>query len=95
MITVETERVTVVSRNGQRAVGWCERCGAMVELLSDAEVLARAQLSLGRGTREGILPRELHAAETPEGMLLICPKSLGEEQGLPEETSNEQRSGKP
>ena len=71
MITVETERVTVITRHGQRAVGWCEKCGEMVELLSDAEVLARAQA--------GGEQKQLHAAQTPDGLLLICPHSLGVE----------------
>lgn len=80
MITVETERVTVISRHGQRAVGWCEKCGEVVHLLSEAEVLERTQAQEQR----------LHGTTTPDGTLLVCPKSLGDER---EPRTKDQGSG--
>lgn len=76
MITVETERVTVISRRGQRAVGWCEKCGEMVHLLTEAEVLERTPAQEQR----------LHGSTMPDGTFLVCPKSLSESE--PSRTKN-------
>lgn len=75
MITVETERVTVISRHGQRAVGWCEKCGEMVQLLSEKEVLERAHAG-NQTIAQWAEQRRLHGAETPEGTVLVCPSCV-------------------
>ena len=68
-ITIETERVLVVSqRSSESTVLWCGQCGQMVTMLT----IYQAVRMLGLAT-SGLL----HFAITPEGRLFICSDSLG------------------
>lgn len=72
-VTVETERLLVVSRLAHQ--GWCETCLADVRLASVAEAAALAGLSqrtLFRRIESGLV----HSAETSGGALLVCINSL-------------------
>jgi len=71
-ITIETERILIMARQ-HTARGWCERCGAEVELLPSAHasrLLHMAQEQLQRQNRGN-----LHLEEAKDG-LVICLKSL-------------------
>ncbi len=67
-ITIETERLLVVSRRSESTVLWCGQCGQMVTMLT----IYQAVRMLGLAT-SGLL----HFAITPEGRLFICSDSLG------------------
>jgi hypothetical protein len=67
-ITIETERLLVVSRRSERTVLWCNQCGQMAPMIT---VYEAARL-LGFAT-SGLL----HFVITPEGRLFICFDSLG------------------
>lgn len=72
-VTVEMERfVRVVNHAGR--LEWCSSCSQPVEMLSidNAALLAHvSSLTIFRWAIAG----ELHSAETPEGLLSICPNS--------------------
>ncbi|MGI9068840.1 MAG: hypothetical protein ACR2HX_20855 [Pyrinomonadaceae bacterium] len=77
-ITIETERVLVVSRPS-RVSPWCAACGAQTEMatVDEAAILARVNSrTIYRRAEAG----KLHVTETPEGLLLICSNSLKEEE---------------
>ncbi len=71
-ITIETERILIIARQ-HAAFGWCERCGAEVELLpsSHAGHLLHAAQEQLQGQHQG----RLHLEEV-KGGLVICLKSL-------------------
>ncbi|HEY0006107.1 MAG TPA: hypothetical protein VGB17_15110 [Pyrinomonadaceae bacterium] len=74
-ITVETERLLVVSRGRGQVDGWCEICRAEVRLVGVEE----AALVAGLGQRaifRRIESGRLHFTETSRGALLICLESL-------------------
>ena len=74
-ITVETERLLVIRRRYQAVEAWCENCAAQTIMIRPDQAAAvtgktlRAIFSdIGQGT--------LHFHEPPDGLLLICLKSL-------------------
>ena len=71
-ITVETERLVVVSRRRRNA--WCSACSRQVEMLNvdDAAIFAHVNSrTIFHWAESGVV----HSSETPEGLLLICPYS--------------------
>jgi hypothetical protein len=74
-ITVETERLLVVSRRGGAFEGWCEGCGRATRLLTAEEAARAAGLSL-RALCRLVEAGQLHFTETEGGSLFICPDSL-------------------
>jgi hypothetical protein len=71
-ITLETERWIVVSRPGKRR--WCPACAIDVEMITidDAALVAEvSSRTIFRWVESGVL----HASETPQGLLLVCPNS--------------------
>jgi len=71
-ITFEMDRLIVVSRS--RKAEWCTQCARPVEMLSvdEAALVAHVNsLTIFRWAIAG----ELHSSETPEGLLVICPRS--------------------
>jgi hypothetical protein len=82
-ITVETERLLVISRTRGAVESWCESCGAAARLvgLDEASALSgHDQRQLVHQVEDG----SLHFIESPRGRLLICLNSL-----LGESRSNE------
>ena len=77
-VTIETERVLVVSRRNSSPVLWCERCAREVMMLTvdEAAMMAHATSRVIFRLAEA---GRLHFVETQEGRLLICSNSL--EQG--------------
>ena len=74
-ITVETERLLVISRRRGQADEWCEACHAEVKVVGveDAALVA----GLGQRTIFSLIESgRLHFTETPRGALLICLESL-------------------
>ena len=74
-ITVETERLLVISKQGRAVEGWCACCGESVELIRPEEAAALSSLSL-RALRRQMERGALHYVETPDGVSLICLNSL-------------------
>jgi len=79
-ITIETERELVVSSRRRRArfVVWCEDCAGIVAMITVDEAAALASDS-SRSIYRQVENGRLHFAETPEGQLFICPRSLHKE----------------
>ncbi|MDQ3820838.1 MAG: hypothetical protein M3362_24565 [Acidobacteriota bacterium] len=74
-VSVETERVLVVSGRAGNRLLWCGRCRAEVLMLTvdEAALITRStSLAIFRLAEAG----GLHFVETPEGGLLICSNSL-------------------
>ena len=77
-ITIETERVLVVSPRRERPIRWCDDCRRNVPMLTVYEAARTASttplviFALAEAGR-------LHFAVTLEGQLYICPNSLGSE----------------
>ena len=74
-ITVETERLLVVSKQGRAVEGWCACCGESVELIRLEEAAALVGMS-PRAIRRQIETNLLHDVETPDGIRFICLNSL-------------------
>ena len=73
-ITVEIDRLLIV-RGHQRVVAWCPACARHRKMLAsdDAAIAAHVKsTTIFRWAESG----RIHGAETPEGLLLICPESL-------------------
>jgi hypothetical protein len=74
-IVVETERLLVVRSRRARTEGWCEACGATVQMVG----LEEAAIVSGRSQREIVRRIEagsLHFNESARGVLHICLDSL-------------------
>jgi hypothetical protein len=81
-ITVETERVVVVSRSPRSSEGWCRNCNSKVKRVSVAE----AALIAGASERTVFLWAEradIHFIETEEGKAMFCIASLLKQRNLP------------
>jgi hypothetical protein len=76
-ITVETERLLVISSQPGAGVAWCERCKAETRMLDVPEAVAVSGLS-ARTIFRRVESGQLHFTETPEGTLLVCLNSLME-----------------
>jgi hypothetical protein len=76
-ITIETERVLIVSPSPEKTIKWCNSCEKNVTMLTIFEAATIA------GTSPQLISRlaetgRLHLAVTPEGRLFVCPHSLSE-----------------
>jgi hypothetical protein len=73
-ITIEIERVTVISRHG-KSRSWCAACGAEVAMMTacDAAQLMNVSIAVIHRLAEAA---KVHFTVTPNGMLMICPNSL-------------------
>lgn len=78
-ITIETERVLIISRRagrrGRAVPTWCVECGARVELVSPEVAAAVAEVS-PRTIYRWVETDRLHFTETAESTLLICLNSI-------------------
>jgi hypothetical protein len=77
-VTVETERLLVISRRRGQLDGWCEACHAEVRVVGVEEAALVANLGQ-RAIFRWIESGRLHFTETPRGALLICLESLLEQ----------------
>jgi hypothetical protein len=74
-ITVETERLLVISRSKTSFEGWCNQCEARVKLmgLEEAAAIAGAsQRAIFRWAEAG----EIHFLETEDGKIMFCLNSI-------------------
>lgn len=88
-ITVETERLLVISRPTNSVDIWCEQCGALVPMIG----LDEATLLSGQRQREIIhrlVVGSLHFTESPQRLLWVCLHSLLKETSREEPRSDEQ-----
>jgi hypothetical protein len=74
-ITIETDRLVLISERRSKQVAWCEACAREVEMVSVDEAAALAGTS-SRMIYRQVEAQTLHFMETPEGRLLICLNSL-------------------
>ncbi len=74
-ITVQKERLLVITPLAGRREGWCDRCGSEVTLMRVEEAAITADISL-RGLFRRIEAGALHFSETGEGEVLVCLNSL-------------------
>lgn len=73
-ITFEMERLVIVGSQWG-SLQWCDNCHRSVDMMTtdQAAILARVNSrTIFRWADSG----RLHSAETPQGLLLICPNSL-------------------
>jgi len=85
-ITVETTRQVVISRPEAEVVAWCPACADDVSMVTTEAAAVMKGMS-PRAIYRSVESGELHFAETSEGFLLICLKSLSamdSKTGLPE-----------
>jgi hypothetical protein len=74
-ITIETERILVVSRRPGAILRWCEECGEEVRFVRPEEAAAVASVST-RAIYRRVEERRIHFAETEDGLLFVCLASL-------------------
>ncbi|MGB7922652.1 MAG: hypothetical protein WCF57_05350 [Pyrinomonadaceae bacterium] len=75
IITVEIDRVVLVSQRKSSPIAWCAACAAEVRMVSADEAAAVAHAS-SRAIYRWIEDDTLHFIETPEGRLFICLNSI-------------------
>ncbi len=73
-ITIETERLLIVSRH-HGAIDWCGVCNQRVRMISVDEAAALARLS-SRTIYRWVEAERIHFIETTDGLLRICSNSL-------------------
>jgi len=74
-ITIETERLLVISRRQDMAELWCSRCASTLPMLAidvAARVAGTTPLVISGLAEAG----KLHSAVTAEGLLFICSDAL-------------------
>ena len=74
-ITIETDRVVVLSRRRAPVVSWCSECGGRTTMVTVDEAAAMGGVS-SRTIYRWVESERLHFAETPDGRLLICCDSI-------------------
>ena len=74
-ITVETTQQFVISRPEAAVMTWCPACSADVSMVTAEEAAVMMGLN-SRAIYRSVEGGQLHFAETSEGFLLICLKSL-------------------
>lgn len=74
-ITVETERVLIVTSRPSEVEGWCDGCGERVRMITPERAATRAAVSL-RAICRRVEADELHFTETADGVLFVCLNSL-------------------
>ena len=80
-ITVETERLLVISRSRQAIDHWCRECQTNVKMIRIDLAAAIAGLS-ERTVFQLAEAGELHFMETSEGQTLFCFGSIAEQRHL-------------
>ena len=74
-ITVETDEVVVIRRTGGAVQPWCPQCGQLVGIITPDEAVILSSVN-ARTIYRLIEGRKIHYAETAEGFLHICLRSL-------------------
>lgn len=74
-ITIETERVLVISKRNTSALAWCSACGSQEQMITP-EVAAKTISLSTRAVYRLIESDQLHFIETHDNRLWICVNSL-------------------
>jgi hypothetical protein len=74
-ITIETERILIISRRSASSTLWCERCGRSLPTLSVEEAALVMRVSPGEILRQ-IANQQLHCVQLAGKTARICPNSL-------------------
>lgn len=74
-ITIEKQRLLLISGRRVSATGWCDPCGAQVDLVTAETAAALSGVST-RAIYRRVESGELHFTEVREGLLLVCRESL-------------------
>ena len=74
-ISFETGRVFVIHGRRGSALNLCAECAGQVKMVTPDEAAILARVG-SRTIYDWIETKKLHFAETPEGLVLICLKSL-------------------
>jgi helix-turn-helix protein len=82
-ITIETDRLVVVSGRKVSIVSWCRECNQRVKMVTVDDAAAMAGLS-SRTVYRWIEAEKIHSLETSEKFLLVCPRSLMSARGMEE-----------
>ena len=82
-ITIETDRIIVLSRRKVSVVSWCRECNQRVQMVTVDEAAAMVGLS-SRTVYRWIEAEEVHSTETAERFLLVCSRSLMSACGMEE-----------
>ena len=86
-ITIETERIFVLSRRKVSVVSWCHECGLRINMITVDEAAAMAGMS-SRTVYRWIEAEKIHFIETCERRLLVCSRSLMTASGMEEPDAN-------
>jgi hypothetical protein len=76
-ITLETERVIWLYKRRGLAPVWCAECGAETRMVSVDEAALLTRIS-ARAIYRWIEAERIHFTGTPDGLLMVCLKSLYE-----------------
>ena len=76
-ITIETQRLLMLSKRKLSVVAWCASCHERVRMVTADEAARMAGVS-ARTIYRRVEAERVHFAETPEGLLLVCTNSLFE-----------------
>ena len=74
-ITIETDRLIVLSRGKNSVTSWCRYCNRRVRMITVDEAATLAGVS-SRTVYRWADDEKLHFTETSEGHLLICHESI-------------------
>jgi hypothetical protein len=74
-ITVETERILVISKRNTSALAWCSACGSRGQMITPEAAAQIADMS-SRSIYRLVETNELHFIETNDHQLWICVQSL-------------------
>ena len=74
-ITIETDRIVVLSRRKVSVLSWCHECSQKTKMVTVDDAATIAGVS-ARTIYRWTDAEKLHFTETSEGRLLICRESL-------------------
>ena len=74
-ITIETDRIVVLSRRKVSIVSWCRECNQRVQMVTVDEAASIAGVT-SRTMYRWADAEKLHFTETADGVLMICGASL-------------------
>lgn len=74
-ITIETERILLISRRSGSSILWCDSCGRSLPMFTIEEAAAVMRVSVDEILRM-MEDGQLHLAQMREGRVRICPRSL-------------------
>ena len=74
-ITIETDRILVLSKHKVSIVSWCRECRQQIKMVTVDEAAIIGGVS-PRAIYRSVEAQAVHFLERADGLLLICPKSL-------------------